>query len=562
MHSWRERGEAAGARVAQARAARLLEHDHHVAEVVRAVLAIVAGLLLLDSPENVRLPLTAGVMSFSIYAGVLLWGAGQKGSRWEAHMPWLDALWFIALMALAGEAGVHYFLFLFFPVLFASWRQGLGESVLLAAFGSCAAMVVLLLRLPGLPLPVLLALPVALMVTGPLVAVLARAEAGVRRAYEFAAYLVDSIDPRPGLRSLLPTLIERIALEYKAGGALLVMRSFEDEARVLCWEAAEGCDELPAAVGGPLVEQLATLPSDLAFAWQGRRHWWRGERSAMLALAGELEAAPAELQPQIRQLAALLGEPAILCVPLVFRGIGSLRLVLTGTCGNLPVSSLRMLVHLADQLAPSLENALLLERLSSEAADGERARIGRDLHDSAVQPYIGLKFAVEALVREAGPENPVHDSLLRLQEMVTGELASMRQVVSGLRGAPGQAGALLAGAVQRQAERFSQLFGIAVEVAIDGKLPVDRRVAGELFHLVAEGLANLRRHAQARRASISLSSEEGVLILRVRDQREEAGEVRSFVPRSISERAAALGGSTRVEADALGSTVIVSIPLE
>lgn len=566
MHSGHRQGGGEQGSAAQARAARLLEEDHHFAEVVRAVLAIMAGLLALDGRDGTRPLLGLGVMGFGIYAGVLLWRASERKSALLARrLPWMDALWFIALMAVAGENGLHYFLFLFFPVLFLSWQRGLGESVLLASFGSSAGLLVLLWRMPDLSWPVLLALPLALMVTGPLVAMLASAEAGTRRAYEFAAHLVDVVDPRPGLRALLPELIAKIATEYGVRAALLVTRNFDEEARVLCWEEGENCGELAPAAGAALVNALAGLPDDLAFAWWERRGWWRGEQVQLQSLGGLPEPAPDEIQPQLRGVAGLLGEAAVISVPLVSRGGGRLRLLLTGSIRSLPPASLRMLIHLADQLAPSLENALLLERLSNDAAEGERARIGRDLHDSAVQPYIGLKFAVEALVREAGPANPVHPSLLRLQDMVTSELAAMREVVSGLRGAPGQAGALLASSVQRQVERFSQLFGIEVQVSIDGKLPVDRRIAGELFHLVAEGLANLRRHTRARRASISLQSEDGVLILRIRDEldaQDEAAGQRQFVPRSISERAAALGGATRVEVSPGGSTVIVSIPLE
>ena len=37
----------------------------------------------------------------------------------------------------------------------------------------------------------------------------------------------------------------------------------------------------------------------------------------------------------------------------------------------------------------------------------ERQKISRDIHDSAVQPYIGLKLALEALARKIPPEHPL-----------------------------------------------------------------------------------------------------------------------------------------------------------
>lgn len=545
------------------RSVRRLDDDRHLAEAVRVVLAVVAGLLMLDTSAAVRVPLALGVMAFSLYAGGLLWLAVRGYANRVARVDcWLDAGWFIGLIALSGDAGGRYFLFLFFPVLFASWRHGVGESVLLAVSSNAAAVLVLLIGMPEIPWPNLLSLPLALLVTGPLAAILARAEAGIHRVYAFSADLVESLDPRHGLDALLPEVIERIAGEFQAASALLILRSFESGARVLCWEQGEGVSRLSEKAALPVLEHLALLPQALAFSWHPPRHCWqRGHLESLLP--GEASAAPASFdQARIPALAQLLDQSCLMSVPLECRGAGSLRLVLGSRAGGLRAHALDMLVHVADQLAPILENALLLEQLASEAVEGERARIGRDLHDSAVQPYIGLKFAIEALARAAAPDNPLYEDLQRLQQMAGDELATMREVISGLRGTPGRAGVLLASAVQRQAERFSQLFGIEVQVDIDGALPVNRRVAGELFHMVAEGLANIRRHTRSRRAAIALSCQEGMLLLRIRNEHAEPVVAHGFSPRSLSERAAALGGSTQVDADQHGSTVLVSIPLE
>ena len=53
----------------------------------------------------------------------------------------------------------------------------------------------------------------------------------------------------------------------------------------------------------------------------------------------------------------------------------------------------------APELLRIVEQAALVDQLQDENASHERARIGRDLHDSAIQPYLGLKYAVEALAR-------------------------------------------------------------------------------------------------------------------------------------------------------------------
>ena len=82
---------------------------------------------------------------------------------------------------------------------------------------------------------------------------------------------------------------------------------------------------------------------------------------------------------------------------------------------------------------PSHERSDLLEQLQRETAAHERERIGRDLHDSAVQPYLGLKYGLEALARQAGAHNPISPKIAELVRMTTEELQTLRDVVSGLR---------------------------------------------------------------------------------------------------------------------------------
>jgi len=171
-----------------------------------------------------------------------------------------------------------------------------------------------------------------------------------------------------------------------------------------------------------------------------------------------------------------------------------------------------------------------------------------------------LKFAIEAVYRRAGQDNPVAPDLARLTELVTQELANMREVVSGLRGDPGKGGALLSNAVRRQAERCGQLFGIDVEVNIEEDVPVSRRMAGEIFHMVAEGLSNIGRHTKSQWAWVSLAMQGDTLVLTLRNGNDGQGAP-DFTPRSLTERATELGGSVHIQRDALETTVTVSVPI-
>lgn len=540
------------------------DSDKHLIESLRAVLAIIASLLMLETPSQGSSPLMLAVVGFCLYAALILWltASRQPLPLRRAHH-WLDACWFLLLIALAGSFGVRYFIFLFFPVLFASWRQGIGESIAVAALSSLASCIVLNLSQPTISWVILLLLPLSLLVTGSLMAVLARTEFSIRQGGAFASWLVERADPRRGFEAMMPSLIKSVALEFGAAGALLVTDEFDGSVHVLCWEAAEGCTRLPQEAAKPFLEHLSAFPPNKAFFFRPcQRAWCRQRVKALLMPEGTVTKAVAGERANLAVLAKLLDQPCLAMVPLPCRSVGCMRLILTGTANALRSQDLDVLAHVAEQLGPPVENALLLERLASEAVENERSRIGRDLHDSAIQPYIGLKFAVEALARQAEPGNPLFKDLQNLQEMATEELAIMRDVVSKLRGNPGRGGALLASAVKRQALRFEQLFGVKVNVEIDGALPVSRRIAGELFHIVAEGLSNIRRHTRARQAWIQLGCQDSELNLRIRNEHGSATPASGFTPGSLSERAAELGGITTVETDAEGCTVTVKLPLE
>jgi len=537
---------------------------HHRIESLRVLLAIIAELMLIDVASAVQTPLSMAVLAFSLYAITLLWAAatGLAAPR-ERIFCWLDASWFLLFLSLAGEARTTYFLFLFFPVIFAAWRIGYRESVKIAGFSGLATLIIFALQQPGIPLPRLLALPLSLLVVGPLFMKVAWMDAAVQKGQMFAASIVENFNPRRSTDAVIADLLVRIAREFGATAAQLVTRPLDDRCRLFRWTATDGPSEETSATAARTAADQAFLPaSDMALGWLGAHHWWARDR-----LIG-LDASHTPLTPTkadrdtLIALTGLPGNPPLLSVAHASPGVGRMRLILAGPALQVDPHTLDILLQVVEQIAPSVENAYLRERLVKEAAETERARIGRDLHDSAIQPYIGLKFALEAVQRRAGPDNPVTPELSHLVETATGELAAMREIISGLRGVPGKGGALLLDAVRRQAERFGQLFGMKVDVDVDTGLAVSRYLASEMFHIVAEGLSNIRRHTQSRHAWIALKSEDDQLVLRIRNENDARLDAAAdFTPRSLTERAVTLGGSLDIERDAIGTTVVVRVPL-
>lgn len=193
----------------------------------------------------------------------------------------------------------------------------------------------------------------------------------------------------------------------------------------------------------------------------------------------------------------------------------------------------------------------------------ERRKISRDLHDSTLQPYLGLKWALEALRRKSAGGSPITEDLERLILRVDDEILAMRRYVSRLRAEDSRQKIDLARAVRAQASRCSDLYGIPVTVTVTsaGEVRVDEPIASAVLHLVNEGLSNIRRHTAASSARIQLSWHADRFRLQIANPVEPGTCPRAFMPRSISERAQALGGRCRVQIGLGWETrIVVELP--
>jgi two-component system NarL family sensor kinase len=121
-------------------------------------------------------------------------------------------------------------------------------------------------------------------------------------------------------------------------------------------------------------------------------------------------------------------------------------------------------------------------------------------------------------------------------------------------------------------EGFEQRSGIRVALEMDADLGRFRDgVEVALFRVVQEGLTNVLRHSGNATVRIALCRQAGWLFLEVTDEgrgseREvlmEAHEIKSGVGvTGMRERVRELGGSLRIHRSAMGTTVMVTIPVE
>jgi signal transduction histidine kinase len=147
--------------------------------------------------------------------------------------------------------------------------------------------------------------------------------------------------------------------------------------------------------------------------------------------------------------------------------------------------------------------------------------------------------------------------------MVGATIRDLRTLASTLRERAPTAGDFLASALASQVERYRRFYGLEVDVRSEVSPRLNHRLAAEAYHIVAEALSNVHRHTQAKRASVFIKCDDVRLLLDIANPAGEGpAQGRTFTPKSISERAQALGGGVFVEQTADGYTVVhVRIPI-
>jgi signal transduction histidine kinase len=533
---------------------------HVVLDAFRAVLALIAMLLVLEVRSDYQAALELATHAYAVYAAILLLLRFQGVRLVQlAAVHWLDAVWCLLLFALAG-GGNGFFILLFFPVLFAAVRVGLLQSVGMATTCAAVAGVILSTHAAESDWLRIVAMPAALLVLGPMTALLAHVEAQVQRGYSFGSELVNALDARRGVEAIARRALELTAARFGCDRALLALQTRDGSVRVFQYGPDQRVTELTAAAVRAVSAELHATSSEQNICFALASDWLQRPHCSALDLHTGAAMRMRTDVPAFAALANRLERENVVLVPAGPRGSTGVWLLLGRDRRAFRPEQVVTLHHVIEQIVPVLDNATLLEQLVAATAETERARIGRDLHDSAIQPYVGLKFAIEALARQMPTDSPLARDARSLVTMANEELHSLREIVSGLRGASGSGDALLEQAVRRQAARFAALFDMHIEVTTEGDLPVSRRLSGELFHMVSEGLANVRRHTRARRASVSLVGGRELTLAISNEAVPGEPQPTPFEPRSLSERAAELGGSAAVHIDSGGTTVRVSIP--
>ena len=214
-------------------------------------------------------------------------------------------------------------------------------------------------------------------------------------------------------------------------------------------------------------------------------------------------------------------------------------------------------------------------RLAQRAAEEERRRIARELHDEFGQALTGLKFDLSwfgmKLTKSPAPTGGT-DLLNKVQAMsrsVDALLESVHATAASLR--PAMLDDLgLIPALECLATTFQHRTGArcAIDVAPEfASIELPSEVSAALFRIAQELLTNVMRHAAASHVRMRLYQGDGGVTLEVTDNgkgitRERMTTPDSFGLRGMRERASLLGGHFHiVGTSGVGTTACACVPI-
>jgi signal transduction histidine kinase len=253
---------------------------------------------------------------------------------------------------------------------------------------------------------------------------------------------------------------------------------------------------------------------------------------------------------------------------------GATDYILKSSLRRLPAAVTAALARqTADRSRVKAERTLRsMPRFILEAQEAERRRVARDLHDSVNQILSSAKFRLEALADYFGTRDvDAHREILKTKEILAHAITEVRRISRNLRPSELDDLGLLA-AIRSLAGEFSERSGIKLQLELPSApcaLPVE--VELNIYRIIQEALANVERHAHARRVDLALQTADRRLRITLRD--DGAGFMPNGAPRTaearpgmglvdMRERATHLGGHCEIHTElGHGTEVIVEIPL-
>jgi signal transduction histidine kinase len=296
--------------------------------------------------------------------------------------------------------------------------------------------------------------------------------------------------------------------------------------------------ELALALGDPTVEVAYWLPERHAYVDAEGRPYAVPEDGSIRAVT--------QIEQDGHPLGVLVHDPTLREETKLVEGVTAVA--------RLALQNARLAAEVNSQLEKVKESR---SRLVA-AADDERRRIERDIHDGAQQRLVALALELRSAQRKlGGGVDPEVDRLLAsTADELQVAVEELRELARGIHPAVlTESG--LAVALESLATRLP--LPVVVEADID-RLPAE--VEATAYFVASEALQNVVKHARATKAAVSATYGGGLLVIQVLDDGIGGAETNGgFGLRGLADRVEAHGGRLRIESvPGSGTRVVGEIP--
>lgn len=533
--------------------------DERLVNFTRLVLALSALIIIFIDPSEPNRLVNITYTTLALYtiysAFVCIISFKNQSAFRTTPLYWIDIAWYLVLISLSSGTHSLFFFFFFFAILVASFRSGYTAGLHVTIV---SATLFIAIGYFTTPTPVepnrLLLRPVCLAAIGYLMAYWGGSETTHKRRLALLKDVSRLSNPRFGVNQTIGSIMNTLREFYDADACLIINTAH------LLRRIDRHHAEVNESVGSEALQLLA-WPPEWAVTWQNRseKRWVRKTACSIYNFSSGERVKDVACETYA-SIADLLDSDSFITVPVYQRNTFTARLYLTSKDRTFNYSDVDFLRQVMDHVMPMIDNIQLVDRLASQASEYERQRISRDIHDSAIQPYIGLKLGLEALRRTVSNGDPIAGGLAELVERTDSVIKDLRTYVGDLQGPSASArSSVLTSSVERHAKQLAEFYGIEVDVKIATNANMSDRLAAEIFQIVREGLSNIRRHTSSAAARIRMTSANGDMVLDI--ENDSANGQNAFTPRSITERAKALGGRVSVNSSAGNTIVSVVIPM-
>jgi signal transduction histidine kinase len=283
-------------------------------------------------------------------------------------------------------------------------------------------------------------------------------------------------------------------------------------------------------------------------------------------VAARLRIAPSEFGVPDAQTALL--------VPMVYRGeaVGVLAAFDRGPDGEVFTEEDEQMLHTfaaSAATAVALAQSVQADRLRSslDAADAERRRWARDLHDETLQGLGGLRLLLSSALRGGDPDRG-QEAMREAVAQIEQEIENLRAIITELR--PAALDELgLRTAIEGLLDQHREQSGFDIDDELElpgpsaGEERLDEDLETAVYRLVQEALTNVAKHARANKVRVAVRQSDGELLVEVQDDGTgfdaETGS-QGFGLAGMRERVSLADGTLTVNSGAKGTLVRARLP--